>query len=168
MNGPQRTPPIAAAINVARIVFAGAVIGGSAVGLAAEASASPCDPLTMSMTPQPVLSCPVPDAVSPPDAAPPPDGVSVPQPPPVPAPVNAAGPPPANALPPPPGQAPGVPPVVDENGNPATYGSQGSYLREIWHDFHNGVPSDLIFAPVPQPADPAAAPPPGAPAIPPA
>ena len=166
MNGPQRRARTAPAIKLARLVFAGAVIGGTAVGFAPDAYASPCDPLTMSMTPQPVLSCPAPNAVSPPDA-PPPDGASVAMMPvPVPAPANAGGPAPANALPPP-GQAPGVPPVVDENGNPASYGSQGSYFKEIWHEFHNGVPSDLLFAPAPAPDPAAPPPPPGAPVIPP-
>jgi hypothetical protein len=93
MTEPQRTALITSAINVARMAFAGAIIGGCAVGLAAQAyadSGSGCDPFYLSMTPQPVLSCPGPDA------APPPDGSAVP------GPVNdVAGPPPPGAPPPP-------------------------------------------------------------------
>jgi hypothetical protein len=140
MTGWQRTAPlITSAINVAGIVFAGAVVGSCAVGLAAQAYASPCDPLTMSMTPQPVLSCPAP-------AAPPADGS------PVAGPVSdVAGGPQPGALPAP-GEAPYVPPVVGEDGT-QSYGQLG-YLRQIWHEFHNGVPSDLIYGPMPMPSAP--------------
>jgi len=104
MTEPQRTALVTSAIDVARIGFtariafagaiasAAAIIGGCAVGLAAQAYADPgsCDPLMLSMTPQPVLSC------AGPDAAPPPGGPVVP------GPVNdVAGPPPPAALPPP-------------------------------------------------------------------
>jgi len=40
MTEPQRTALITSAIQVARIAFAGAIIGGCAVGLAAQADAS--------------------------------------------------------------------------------------------------------------------------------
>ena len=70
MNGAQRTARIAPVINVATIVFVGAIVGGSALGLAAAAYASPCDPVTMSMTPQPVLSCPGPDVATPAEGSP--------------------------------------------------------------------------------------------------
>ena len=123
MNGLQRTARIAPVINVATIVFVGAIVGGSAVGLAAAAYASPCDPVTMSMTPQPVLSCPGPDVAPPAEgspvpvpvnglAGPPADGVPVVEPV-----TDVAGPPPPAALPPP-GQPPSVPPVVNEDGTP--------------------------------------------------
>ncbi|MDT5135763.1 MAG: hypothetical protein QOD58_25 [Mycobacterium sp.] len=87
MSRSQCTDLIASGINVARIAFAGAIIGGCAVGLAAHAGADPgnCDPFYLSMTPQPVLSCAGPDVAPPPDA------------PPMPAPVDAV------AVPPPPG-----------------------------------------------------------------
>jgi hypothetical protein len=100
--------------------------------------------------------------------------------PPVPAPVNdVAAPPPASAvasmpapgqpLPdafPPPGQPPYIPPVVNADGTQG-YG-QGGFLRDVWHQFHNGVPSDLLFGPAPpQPGDPAAPPLPGEPLPPP-
>lgn len=97
MTEPRRTALMTSAINAARIAFAGAVIGGCAVGLAAQASAdsgSDCSPFYLSMTPQPVLGCPGADP------APPPVG------PPVPGPANdVAGPPPPGAQPPP-GQLP--------------------------------------------------------------
>lgn len=169
MNGLQRTARIAPVINVATIVFVGAIVGGSAVGLAAAAYASPCDPVTMSMTPQPVLSCPGPDVAPPAEgspvpvpvnglAGPPADGVPVVEPV-----TDVAGPPPPAALPPP-GQPPSVPPVVNEDGTPQSFG-QGGFLRDIWHQFHNGVPSDLFYGPVPPPADPAVPPPPGDPLL---
>ena len=94
MTEPRITP----AITLARLAVTGAVIGGCAVGLAGPAAASSgsdCNPFYMSMTPQPVLSCPGPDAGPPADA------------PPGPGPVNdVAGPPP------PAGPAPGQPPVT--------------------------------------------------------
>jgi hypothetical protein len=120
----------------AAILFAGTFAGSCAVALAAPAYASPCDPLTMSMTPQPVLSCPAPDAPPPPDAAP--------------GPVTnvASGPAPAgpNGLPAP-NPTPTVPPVAAGDGPAA--GSQLGYIRQIWHDFHNGVPSDILYGPAP-------------------
>lgn len=150
MTESQRTAPLASAINVARVVFAGAIVGSCALGVAVRAYASPCDPVGLSMTPQPQLSCPGPDA------APPPDG------PPAPGPVNnvAAGSP---GAPPAPGQPPYVPPVVDADGT-QSYGQLG-FLRQVWHEFHNGVPSDLIYGPDPtnpeaQPGSPSPVPPP--------
>jgi hypothetical protein len=88
MSGSQRTALVTSGTNLARIVFAGAIIGGCAVGLATHADADPgnCDPFYLSMTPQPVLSCAGPDA-APPDAQP------------TPAPVgDVAGPPPPGPL----------------------------------------------------------------------
>jgi hypothetical protein len=103
MTKPQRTALITSEFIVARIAFAGAIIAGCAVGLAPQANAdsgSGCNPFYLSMTPQPVLSCPAPDA------APPADG------PPAPGPVNdVAGPPPPSPLPPQ-GQSPSAPPGV--------------------------------------------------------
>ena len=75
--------------KLAGITFAGAVLAGcamSALGLAANAQAD-CDPLMLSMTPQPVLSCQAPPDVAPPAEEPPA------------APVNNA-PPPAEVPPP--------------------------------------------------------------------
>jgi hypothetical protein len=154
------TGSVRSARTAARIVFVGAIVGSSAVGLATQASAaSQCDPLTLSMTPQPALSCPDPYAASPED------------PPPVPDPVNfVGGPPPQGAPPAPgqplpdafpaPGQPPGVPPVVGADGAPTQSFDQGGYLKDIWGEFHNGVPSDLVFgSPPPDPALPP--PPPG-------
>jgi hypothetical protein len=66
--------PFNSAINAARIVLASAVIGACAVGPAARADAdsgSDCNPLYLSMTPQPVLACSGPDAAPPADAPPP-------------------------------------------------------------------------------------------------
>jgi hypothetical protein len=158
------------------VAVAGAVLGPLAVGLAAGASASPCDPATLAMTPQPQLSCAPPDGVPPPpaDAAAAPAG-------PIQAPMAAAPPPVDPAAPPngvqatgetlpdafpAPGQAPFIPPVIDADGT-QRFGNMG-YLREIWHEFHNGVPADLLYGPPPPaPADPAAPPPPGAPLPPP-
>jgi hypothetical protein len=105
MTEPQRKALVTSAINVARIAFAGAIIGGCAVGLAAQADADSgdCNPFYLSMTPQPVLGCPGPDAAPPADGSPvlgPVDGV--------------ASPPTPGALPPP-GQPPSGPPVVTNN-----------------------------------------------------
>ena len=118
MSRSQRTTPL-----VAGVVFAGAV------SLAAPAYASPCDPIGLAMTPQPVLSCQSPDAAPPADGAP------------APGPVNNA------AAPPPPGSPPYVPPVATGNGPEPL--SQLGYLREIWHEFHNGVPTDFLYGPAP-------------------
>ena len=97
---PQRMALFDSAINAARIALASAVLGGCAVGLAARADAdsgSDCNPLYLSMTPQPVLAC------SNPDAAPPADGS------PAPGPVSAVAAPPPGA-PPPAGQPPSTSP----------------------------------------------------------
>jgi hypothetical protein len=147
MTGYQRTAPVMLTINVARGLFAGAIVGSCAVGVAVPAYASPCDPLGIAMTPQPVLSCSGPDSAAPTDPSVAPGPVN-----------NVASPPPAGALPAP-GQPPSVPPVAPGDG-PAP-GSQLGYLREIWHDFHNGVPSDLLYGPAPE--DPAQPPPPPTP-----
>jgi hypothetical protein len=56
-----------AASKYARISFAGAVLAGCALGLAANAHADNCDPFLLSMTPQPVLACQAPDVAPPPD-----------------------------------------------------------------------------------------------------
>ena len=166
MTGSSRTARLTSATNVARIVVAGAIVGPCAVVLAAGASASPCDPATLAMTPQPQLSCPGPAAAPPPvapavagpvdDAPAPPPAEGAPVPVPVGVPANpVAGPrPPAF---PAPGEAPFVPPVVGEDGAPTQSFGQGGFLMDIWHEFHNGVPSDLIYAP--PPADPGLPPP---------
>ncbi len=132
-------------IHLTRSVFAAAVTGVCAVVLPANSVASPCIPETMAMSPQPVLSCPGVQPAPFPDTAP--VGNSA---------FNVAGPPPpapgappaANALPAP-GQAPFVPPVVNPDGT-QSFGPSG-YLGDIWDQFHNGVPTDLIFAPPPPP-----------------
>jgi hypothetical protein len=139
--GSQRTAPLTSVINVARVALACAAVGSCAVGFAAGAFASPCDPTTLAMTPQPQLSCPAPEAAQPADGAP------VAAPPPVPG-SDVTGPPLPDALPPP-GQAPHVPPVVGEDGAPTTSYGQGGYLGQIWNEFHNGVPSDVIYGPAP-------------------
>ena len=67
------------AINAARIALAGAVLVGCAVGLAARVDAdsgSGCNPLYLSMTPQPVLACSSPDAAPQADGSPAPGPVS--------------------------------------------------------------------------------------------
>jgi hypothetical protein len=61
--------PVKSAIYAAGIAFAGAVMAASAMGLAAQAHAD-CDPLMLSMTPQPVLACTAPDDAPPPEAPP--------------------------------------------------------------------------------------------------
>jgi hypothetical protein len=62
-----------AAPKYARIAIAGAVLVGSALGLAANAAADDnCDPFMLSMTPQPVLACQAPDIAPPPAEVPPP------------------------------------------------------------------------------------------------
>lgn len=129
MSRSQRTAP-----HAAGIVFAGAVVGWCAVSVAAPAYAS-----GLAMTPQPVLSCTSPDAVPPAEAQP------------APGPVDNV------ASPPPPGSPPYVPPVASGNGPEPL--SQLGYLREIWHEFHNGVPPDLLYGPAP--TDAPASPPEG-------
>jgi hypothetical protein len=83
MTEPLRTSLMTSATKMAGIAFAGAVIGGCAVGLAAQAQADSgnCDPLLASMTPQPILACNAADAPPPADAPPaadPVNGVAVP------------------------------------------------------------------------------------------
>jgi len=54
-------------VKLIRASFVGAVMAGCALGVAAQASADDnCDPLLMSMTPQPVLACQAPQDVPPP------------------------------------------------------------------------------------------------------
>jgi hypothetical protein len=61
MNQPRRAKLITGSL-------VGAVMAGCAVGLATPAGADDnCDPLLMSMTPQPVLACQAPDVAPPPD-----------------------------------------------------------------------------------------------------
>jgi hypothetical protein len=56
------------ASKYAVISFAGAVLAGCALGMAANAQADDnCDPFLLSMTPQPVLACQAPDVAPPPD-----------------------------------------------------------------------------------------------------
>jgi hypothetical protein len=166
MTGLPRTASLTSALDVVRVVFAVAVLGSCAVGLSAQANASPCIPDTLAMTPQPQLSCPgaqvAPRPVAAPVAAPADDsaGPSAPDGPPAPGPVDVAAGPPPPAFPAP-GQAPFIPPVVGEDGAPTQSFGQSGYLGEIWHEFHNGVPGELIYGP-------AAPPPPGAPMPPPA
>lgn len=140
-----------AAIRAGGIVMTTMVGGLCAVGLAPRASGSPCDPVGLSMTPQPVLSCSQPDAVPPGDTA----AIA-------PGPVNGVANSPG-ALPAP-GQPPYVPPVTNPDGT-QSYGQLG-FLREIWHEFHNGVPSEFIPGPMPPPTN-AVEPPPAGPAPPP-
>jgi hypothetical protein len=66
MNQKRRAKLVRAAMNAS---FVGAVMAGCGLGLAAQAGADDnCDPLLMSMTPQPVLACqPAPDVAPPPD-----------------------------------------------------------------------------------------------------
>jgi len=54
------------ASKYAVISFAGAVLAGCALGMAANAQAD-CDPFLLSMTPQPVPACQAPDVAPPPD-----------------------------------------------------------------------------------------------------
>ncbi len=86
MTEPRHLTLIRTAI---RASFVGAVMAGSALGVAAQAGADDnCDPLMLAMTPQPVLACE-------PDAAPPPPDL-----PPAVAPVNdVVGPLPAEVPP---------------------------------------------------------------------
>ncbi|MFZ0831860.1 MAG: hypothetical protein WAM92_01995 [Mycobacterium sp.] len=120
------------AVGAAGMVFVGAVAGTS---FAARAGASPCDPIGLAMTPQPVLSCISPIPAPSADGAPAPGPVD-----------NVAAP-------------PYVPPVADGNGPPPL--SQLGYLMDIWHEFHNGVPADLLYGPAPAPTDAAPLPPEG-------
>src|SRR5215510_4089289 len=68
MTQPRRAKLISAAMNAS---FVGAVMAGCALGLAASAGADDnCDPLMLSMTPQPVMPCQAPDVAPPPDHVP--------------------------------------------------------------------------------------------------
>lgn len=129
MSSSQRT------VNRAGIVFAGVIVGSCAVSFAAPVYASPCDPIGLAMTPQPVLSCPNPGA-APADVAP------------ATGPVNNIAAPSSSG----PGQPPYVPPVAAGDQPPPL--SQLGYIREIWHEFHNGVPTDLLYGPEPTDAPP--------------
>src|SRR4051794_29659762 len=102
MTGTHRTATRASAI------IAAAIVGSCVVGLAPGAPASPCDRLTLSMTPQPALSGPGAPATAPTNAVPVPAANT----------AGAAG----NSLPAP-GQAPFIPPVVGADGAPTeTFG----------------------------------------------
>ena len=100
---------------------------------------STCSVVSRSRCSAPAEGSPVPVPVNG-LAGPPADGVPVVEPV-----TDVAGPPPPAALPPP-GQPPSVPPVVNEDGTPQTFG-QGGFLRDIWRQFHNGVPSVCSTAP---------------------
>ena len=64
----QRERLINAAMGAALL---GALTAGCAVGLAASAGADDnCDPVMLSMTPQPVLACQAPDVAPPPNQPP--------------------------------------------------------------------------------------------------
>ena len=139
--GPQRTAPLTLVINIARVAFACAAPGIVRGGSRRSGLRVPCDPMTLAMTPQPQLSCPAPEA------APPADGAPIAAPPPVTG-SDVTGPPLPDALPPP-GEAPHIPPVVGEDGAPTTSYGQGGYLGQIWDEFHNGVPRDVIYGPAP-------------------
>lgn len=98
MTGLRHAVPVKSAIYAARFAFAGAVIAASAMGLAAEAHAD-CDPLMLSMTPQPVLACTAPADAPPPEAPPGPEPVGNAGDGALPAEVPAAPPPDAPMLP---------------------------------------------------------------------
>jgi hypothetical protein len=120
--------------NAARIAFAGVIIAGGALAMAAQAAADPAVP-------------PFPTPVPAPDGATPPPGQPV---------ASADGP--VGPLPSP----PAGPPPVPEIDNPV-YGAgqtpgQLGYLRDIWHTFHSGNPMDALTAPLEE----APGPPPGA------
>src|SRR5262245_66366232 len=110
--------------NAARIAFAGAIIAGGALAMAAQAAADPAVPL-----PTPVPS----DPAAPATPAP---GQPV---------VSADGP--VGPLPPPPAGPPSVPeienPVYGAGQTPGKFG----YLRDIWHSFHSGNPMEALTAP---------------------
>jgi hypothetical protein len=142
MTGPHRKRAISA-INLAKIAFAGTIIGGGGLGLAAHAVAANDGRWDAPQTwAQHLPLAPVPD-----------------DPPVLPAPPT--GPPP----PPPPGPPPV--PAVPSNDQTQSPGQLG-YLREIWHEFHQN-PNDAIAGLTGAGADstdPAASPPPGLPVAP--
>jgi hypothetical protein len=124
--------------RVAHLAAALAVAAGSALGLATEAAASPCDPITMSMTPQPVLSCPDPAPAAPV--------------------VGASGPVPVDGVPlpdalPAPGQAPAIPPTFNADGT-QDFGGDG-FIGDVMNQFGNGVPGEFIYGPMAPPPPPA-------------
>ncbi len=133
MTGRHRKPATSA-INVAKVAFTGAIIGGGGLALAVQASAAPAlqdaprtSALHLRLAPAPA------DPAVPPVPPAPPNG------------------------PPPPGPPP-VPPVPTDDSSQSP--GQLGYLREIWHEFHQN-PNDVINGLLPQPTDPSASPPPG-------
>lgn len=136
-------------ITIGHTLVAGAFVALASTGMAVAGAESSCDPDTMAMSPQPVLSCPGVAAAPFPDTAPVPDPA-----------FDVTGPPTAGSPPasgpviaalPAPGQAPHVPPVVGADGT-QSFG-QGGVIGDLFTQFQNGVPTDLIYGPV--------APPPG-------
>jgi hypothetical protein len=124
--------------RVAHLAAVLAVAGGTALALASQAQASPCDPITMSMTPQPVLSCPDPAPAAPV--------------------VGASGPVPVDGVPlpdalPAPGQAPAVPPTFNADGT-QDFGGDG-FIGDVMNQFGNGVPGEFIYGPMAPPPPPA-------------
>jgi hypothetical protein len=155
MTGRHRGPTMSA-IDVAKLAFAGAIIGGGSLALAGQASAATggeWDRLAHSAPPQTwALDVPL---------APAPDDPPLPPAPPPVTPAPAAG---------------GPPPVPEVPADQQVHGlGQLGYLRQIWHEVHDH-PDDVIGGLTPG-ADPDAPPgaptgsqqvlPPGAPPLPP-
>lgn len=119
-------------VRIAVTSIAGVGCLGVGVMVAPLATAeSPCLPETMAMSPQPVLSCP--------------DQVPAPFPKSAPLPAAPDAPATGDAFPAP-GQAPYIPPIVNQDGTLSTF-DQGGYLGDLWDQFRNGVPTDLIYGP---------------------
>jgi hypothetical protein len=151
--------PAMSAINVARLAFAGAIIGGGSLALAGQASASTggeWDQLAHSAPPH-TSALDVPLAPAPDDPPVPPAPPDTPPPGPAPA---AGGPPPVPEV-----------PIDQQVHGPGQLG----YLRQIWHDFHDhpedvmgGVmPGDDSDAPPGAPTGSQQVLPPGTPPLPP-
>ena len=144
--------PTMSAINVAKLAFAGAIIGGGSLALAGQASATTggeWNQLALSAPPLTWLNVPL--APAPADPPAPPD--------------PAPGPAPA---------AVGPPPVPEVPAQDQVYGAgQLGYLRQVWHEVHDHpedlvggiMPGDDAEAPAGAPAGPQVLPP-GTPQLP--
>ena len=157
MSGRHRRPTTAA-LNVAKLAFAGAIIGGGSLAVAGQASAGTggeWDQLVHSTAPL-TGALDVPLAPAPEDPPAPPD------------------PSPGAAPPGPTPAAVGPPPVPEVPADQQVYGAgQLGYLRQVWHEVHDhpedfagGVmPGDDPDAPSGAPAGPQVLPP-GSPQLP--
>jgi len=132
MTGWHRKPTTSA-VNVAKLAFTGAIIGGGSLALAGQASAA-----TAGDWGQLAYFAPAQTSALVIPLAPAPDDPAVP-------PAPAPGTPPPGPVP----AAGGPPPVPEVPIDQQTQGpGQLGYLRQIWHEFHDH-PDDVIAGVMP-------------------